>query len=550
MAGGADDICDSNKLGGASDAAERRYRKLLDYSPDPMCVHADGRVVYVNPAGVRGIGGRNHADIVGRMITDFVHPDSIPSMLSRIAALRREGDSSAPSEAVMLRLDGSPVDAEVVSVLTTWDGKPAYQVIFRDLTLLKEAEATLRYQAALVTHATDAIIATTPDGAVTSWNRAAEDIYKRPAAVALALQISDAVGAEVDPAAVVANGGVEHATHRAADGSLLHVRVAAAAMGNGYVLVCSDHTALRRAERRFHTVVNSLEEGVVVLGRNGHPEWLNPAARTILGVPPGTTKEESARLALESRLLDRTGRPLGVGVGFVERFLADTPVVRNEIVGFDRPDGQRRWLVASCRPLDDDGPGGPTMLASFTDITDQHNTHLSLNHQARHDSLTGLPNRAYAEARLSRALQSHSPGLAAVLFIDLDNIKTINDGFGHHAGDMVIRAAAQRLRSTLRADDFVARMGGDEFVAMVFGHSDRLALDQLTGRLHTALSAPMEAAGRECRVTASIGVVEVDPSSPHTAAEILREADAAMYRAKVSRAATHYANDAQSTDPS
>jgi diguanylate cyclase (GGDEF)-like protein/PAS domain S-box-containing protein len=545
MTGEADDRCASNDSGGVGEAAERRYRKLLEHSPDPMCVHADGRVVYVNPAGVRGIGAQSADDIVGRMITDFVHPDSIPPMLVRIAALQREGDSSLPSEAVMLRLDGSPVDAEVVSVLTTWDGRPAYQVIFRDLTLLKAAEETLRYQAALVTHATDAIIATTLTGAVSSWNRAAEAIYQRPAANALALPISEAVGATVNPATIVANGGVEHATHRAADGTTLHVRVAAAAMDSGYVLVCSDHTALRRAERRFHTVVNSLEEGVVVLDQDGRPEWLNPAARRILGVQPDATTEESARLALETRLLDRRGRPLGGG--YVERVLADSRIIRNEILGVDRPDGERRWLVASCRPLDEDGPGGPTMLASFTDITDQHNTHLSLNYQARHDSLTGLPNRAYAEAQISRTLQAPSPDLAAVLFIDLDNVKSINDGYGHHAGDAVIRAAAHRLRATLRADDFVARMGGDEFVALIFGHTDRQALDDLTARLQTALSAPLDVAGHQWRVTASIGVVQVDPKRPRTAAEILRDADAAMYRAKARRAATHYADDTPAT---
>ena len=147
-----------------------------------MCVHADGRVVYVNPAGLRGIAAHSAEDVVGRMITDFVHPDSIAPMLTRIAGLQKEGDASPASEAVMLRLDGSPVDAEVVSVLTSWDGKPAYQVIFRDLTMQKAAEATLRYQAALVTHATDAIIATTLAGTVTSWNPAAEAIYGRSAA--------------------------------------------------------------------------------------------------------------------------------------------------------------------------------------------------------------------------------------------------------------------------------------------------------------------------------------------------------------------------------
>lgn len=549
MAGGPNELCASNRTDRPRDSAEQRYLKLLEHSPDPMCVHADGRVVYVNPAGVRGIGAHSAADIVGRMITDFVHSDSIAPMLTRIAALQREGDSSSPAEAVMLRLDGSPVDAEVVSVLTNWDGKTAYQVIFRDLTMVKAAEATLRYQAALVRHATDAIIATTLTGAVSSWNRAAETIYQRPASLALTLPISEAVGAVVDPAAIVANGGIEHATHRAADGTALHVRIAAAAMDNGYVFVCSDHTALRRAERRFHTVVNALEEGVVVLDRSGRPEWLNPAACRILGVPPDATLVDPDSLALDTRLFDRTGKPLTAGHRTVEQFLAAHPVIRNQIVGFDRPDGQRRWLVASCRPLDEDGPGGATILASFTDITDQHNNHLSLNHQARHDSLTGLPNRAYVEARITRALEVASPALAAVLFIDLDNVKTINDGFGHQAGDAVIRAAAHRLRSTMRAEDFVARIGGDEFVALVFGHSDRAALDHLTQRLHTALATPLDVGGNECRVTASIGVVEVRKSPSRTAAEILRDADIAMYKAKARRAATHYADDGDSDGP-
>jgi diguanylate cyclase (GGDEF)-like protein len=90
-------------------------------------------------------------------------------------------------------------------------------------------------------------------------------------------------------------------------------------------------------------------------------------------------------------------------------------------------------------------------------------------------------------------------------------------------------------------------MGGDEFVALIFGHTDRQALDDLTARLQAALSAPLDVAGNQWRVTASIGVVQVDPKRPRTAAEILRDADAAMYRAKARRAATHYADDTPAT---
>ncbi|MFI5507540.1 diguanylate cyclase domain-containing protein [Mycobacterium sp. NPDC051804] len=540
MAPGADDAGTSDASPLPLDPIEERFRRLLEHSPDPMCVHADGRVVYVNPAGVRGIAAQSADDLVGKMITDFVHPDSIAPMLGRIASLHQEGDSTPAAEAVMLRLDGSPVDAEVVSVLTSWDGKPAYQVIFRDLTIEKAAEAALRYQAALVTHATDAIVATTLAGIVTSWNPAAEAIYGRSAAHALQLPISEAVGADVDPAAVIADGGVEHAIHYSAEGTALIVRVAAAAMDDGYVLVCSDQTALRRAERRFQTVVDSLVEGVVVLDADGQPEWINPAARRILGLPFIGKLQSYENLSKAFPLFDVDGNALEDWHPFFVRSLTTGLVPRHVIVGYDRSDGERRWLSVSSRLLDPSETGQQALLASFTDITDQRDAQLQLKHQAHHDSLTGLPNRAYAEAQATRALQADPPTLAAVMFIDLDNIKTVNDAFGHYAGDAVIKTAAQRLRSTLRSEDLIARHGGDEFVALLFGNADYAALERLAERLHAALAAPLDVAGIACSLTASIGVTEVAPDDPRDAAEILRDADAAMYKAKVYRATTHF----------
>ena len=131
------------------------------------------------------------------------------------------------------------------------------------------------------------------------------------------------------------------------------------------------------------------------------------------------------------------------------------------------------------------------------------------------------------------------------MFIDLDNIKNVNDGYGHHVGDAVIKMAASRLRATLRANDFVARHGGDEFVALLFGHADRDALENLSSRLHAAIALPMHVAGVTCSITASIGVAEVLADDPRDATEILQDADAAMYKAKVYRAATHYAEIAR-----
>ena len=167
---------------------------------------------------------------------------------------------------------------------------------------------------------------------------------------------------------------------------------------------------------------------------------------------------------------------------------------------------------------------------------------MQLAYRATHDGLTGLPNRSHAEARVSQALLSDAtPALAAVLFIDLDNMKVVNDELGHQAGDTMLKVAAARLRAGLRSEDFVARLGGDEFVALLFGSTGRPVLEQLSARLHEALGAPFEVMGTHRAMTASIGVTEVRPDDHRDAANILRDADLAMYRAKATRGGTCYA---------
>lgn len=518
---------------------EPRYRLLLEHSPYPMCVHADGRVVYVNPAGMRDIGATSPDQVVGRWISDFVHPDSIPPMLERISALRHDGDSSEPSEAVMLRADGTPIAAEAVSVLTSWNGKPAYQVIFRDLTAQKEAEAALRYQAALVEHVSDAIIATTLTGVVTSWNPAAEAIYRRPAAHALGVPVGEAVGAPVDLAALVARGGIDHVVHRDADGGPLEVWMSVSRMADGYVLLCSDQTTLRRAEKRFQTVVDSLEEGIVVINSDGRPTTINPAGLRILGLPTLTDLDELSHL-LEIPVCDTDGNDLPAD--WLPHIVTRTTgaAVRNKVLGLTLPDGSQRWFSCSCSLLDTKDPKRSDILLSFTDVTDQHNELVALSHRAHHDGLTGLPNRAYVEARVTQALAGGEPPLSAVMFIDLDNVKAVNDRLGHPAGDAVIKTAAQRLRGALRSVDFVARLGGDEFVALLFGCNEQSVLQQLASRLHSHLSRPIPVAGTECVVTASIGITMVEAGDGRDAAAILADADVAMYAAKLSRTGTRY----------
>ena len=165
--------------------AEERYRRLVERSPDGICVHKDGRVLYVNDAGVRLMLADSSDELVGRPITDFVAPESIPPMQAGIAALQEVGDCTPHYPAQMIRVDGTLLPVEVVVVLTIWEDELAYQVITRDVSARHAADAALRYQAALVNHVSDAIIGTTATGVVTSWNPAAEAIYGRSADEAL-----------------------------------------------------------------------------------------------------------------------------------------------------------------------------------------------------------------------------------------------------------------------------------------------------------------------------------------------------------------------------
>jgi diguanylate cyclase (GGDEF)-like protein/PAS domain S-box-containing protein len=453
---------------------------------------------------------------------------------------------------MIVTLDGVTREVEALAIQTQWDGRPAHKVVFRDVSEQKATEARLRLQAALVAHVSDAFISTTTSGCVTSWNPAAEAIYQRAAVDALGLPIGGVVGADLDLAVIVAGGGVVHTTHRAADGSELAVRMAVSRMDDGYVVLCANHTALRRIEQTCQTVVASLQEGVVVIGADGTVESANPATLRIFGQPmPGVGAVEFAKVA-EVPVYDANGRLLTWNQRPVMEVLKRSPR-RGCIYGLDRfSDGERIWVSINWSLLDPSDPDRSSVLMSIVDITDQHNAHRQLAYQATHDVLTGLPNRAHLVALINDAIGSAEYRWGAVLFIDLDKFKVINDELGHHAGDTVLEVASQRLRAALGPDDVVGRVGGDEFVALLAAPIQRVKVNALVRRLHTALRKPIRIPAvsdctptRRVNIGASIGVVAVHSDEQRCAAEILRAADAAMYQAKTTGGTTcHYSESA------
>jgi len=172
------------------------------------------------------------------------------------------------------------------------------------------------------------------------------------------------------------------------------------------------------------------------------------------------------------------------------------------------------------------------ILLNMRDVSERLALLEQLRHQAFHDSLTGLPNRALFEDRLRRALVRlrRGGGFAAVMFVDLDDFKTVNDGLGHAAGDELLRVTARRLEETLRSQDTAARLGGDEFAVLLEDLVDEREALAIAERVRCALEPPVTVAGHRVAPSASIGVA--CPGALDSADELLRNADVAMYAAK------------------
>ena len=528
-----------------------RYRLLVDLLPSGVVVHQDGAVVYVNQALARLMQVRPE-DAIGMNIFDFVHPDSRDDLRGRLAGLLVPGVPSEPAEVVLVRADGSTVVVESVSALTMWDGRPALQAILRDLTEHKQAQASLRFQAALVEQVSDAIIATDGGHRVVSWNPAAGAIFGLDAEQAAGRHLTDLLGPQFHPDAMIRARRTEMRACRA-DGAALVVRGTATPLadGSGHVLLCSDETARLEAERRFASVVSALEEAVVVVDVKGVVSAVNSAAERVFGLAAPHLVGLSGE---DLPLLDDAGRPLGDNSPLMDTHRTGRSH-RQRAAMVDRPDGSRVWLTAHSSPLTGshavpvgypDGGLPCAAVMSLADVTDRRADAQRIEHAATHDALTGLPNRAMLLDEIARAQlrAAVSGALVAVLYVDLDDFKLINDGSGHGTGDEALKLVATRLTGGVRAGDVVGRIGGDEFVVLAVLREVENA-HQLAERLLNGLTRPAGGALRGQTLHASIGIVTAGPDDPRAPADLLRDADSAMYQAKSAggrRAARYDAN--------
>jgi len=520
------------------DDVSNLYRLLVELSPDGILLHQDGRLVYANPTGARMVGVADPDLLIGDTMMDYVAPADRAALMARVAAMRENDTYSQQADMTLLGRHGKSVEVSSRSVRTTWQGRPGYQVILRDLTESRAAHATLRYQASLLEQVSDAIISTDLNHTITSWNPGAQNLFGWSDDEVLGAGLHRVLEGLSSRGAARFN---EVLTHR--DGRELDVQAtitelkSASSEESGYVIVCTDESGRRQAERdrqaadeRYATAVSALEEGVLVLDAEGVVETANPAATRLLRVSSHGLIGHSLHEVVV--LFDEQGKQLPTaGYPGSQARVSGLPDRRVSLaVGGAGHD--HTWITVGANPLPQSALGKPfPVVVSFSDTTQARSAADKLFKEARLDPLTGLPNRTLVLEHLDGALDRiRETGHLAILFIDLDRFKVVNDSLGHEAGDEVLRVVSDRLRDVVGEHDLVGRLSGDEFV-VVTRWTGESRLREQAHHIASAIEQPIVTQGRHVVVRSSVGIAST-AESPSTSAELLRDADVAMYRAK------------------
>lgn len=279
------------------------------------------------------------------------------------------------------------------------------------------------------------------------------------------------------------------------------------------------------ALRLAGTVMDASPLGIVATNARRRIVSVNPAFTRITGYGPDEA------VGASTRLMDL--RPLRNGsLKAVWQALEQQGTWEGEMES-RRKDGSLYPMRLSITTVRDEHGAIQNYIGLCQDITEQHKAQENIRRLAHHDYLTGLPNRAMLVERAAIELQGaqrygHRP---AILFIDLDRFKPINDQLGHEAGDAVLIEVARRLSERLRESDLICRQGGDEFVVLMPDHHSTEGLLRLAEKLLQAIEMPYEVAGQRMTLSASIGIATY-PEGGETVDDLIRSADAAMYRAK------------------
>ncbi len=571
-------ITDRKQAEAALKESETRYRRLMDGASDAILMaDSEGYLLDANQQALELLG-YDREELLGMHMSQIHSPETLANSKVNFATLVRQG-SHPPRPDIVRCKDGRRVPVEISATLIEINGQWVAQGIFRDISERQRVEQEmlrLRERLEFLLAASPAVIYTCQptgdfnctfisDNIQRVLGYTAEEWLSEPGFWLNHLHPEDVDRVLSELVSLFGQGYHTHEYRlldKMGDYRWIQDELRLLRDGQGHPLEIVGYVAdvgdrkqaelalqqlnedletmvhqrtqeLQEQTNLLETILNSLADGVLVANQAGEIILQNPAATQItLTELPNTADPEQWGTHWGIYLPDDT--PCPPAQIPLWRAAQGSAFDRMEVIIRNKRHPQDLYLEVSGRPLQNGTGQILGGVVVFRDVSQRKRDESQLRYNSLHDSLTNLPNRDFLTQQITGLIQRTQASRRqnfAVLFLDLDHFKVINDSLGHGVGDQVLIQVAQRLRSLIRPADQAARLGGDEFVVLVDSIADVKTPVRLAKRLLQKFQQPLVLDEREIFVKTSIGIVLGD-SSYQTAADVLRDADIALYQAK------------------
>ena len=533
----ASDYTERKRANEALRNSEQRYRTLFELNPLPMWVYDIETLAFiaVNDAAVRHYG-YSREEFLAMTIRDIRPPEELPQLLHALDNVRPQ---SGPDLFCHQKKDGTRIDVDITSFEFTTDARRARLVLAQDVTERKRADDAIRKSEEryreLFENANDLVYTHDLEGRITSMNLAGERVtgYSRQELIGTDIdrifapehlaRASDAMEKKLRGEATAT---FYEAEILAQDGRRIPLELSTRLIYEhgqavGVQGIGRDLTERKASEARYRLLFERNLAGVYRTAGDGKVLDGNEACARILGY---ATREDLLNGSAADFYFNDADR------NRIIQLLREHRQISNFEQRMRRQDGSEIWVLENATLLE-----GDILEGTILDITDRKRAQEQIEHQAFHDALTELPNRLLFRDRITMSLAHarRTGRTCAVMFLDLDQFKHVNDTLGHTTGDRLLQTTAARLRACVRSEDTVARMGGDEFTILLADLGDERGASAVAQKVLEAIRHPMIIDEHELYVTTSIGIA-LFPSDGENAEALLKNADRAMYRAKES----------------